>query len=128
MGSGGMLLREIPFNSFQMAFFASLKDLIPMQNSSLQSATLGLLASLLAAVLTQPADVIKTRLMTDKRGSTGRQTIYTEFMRILHEDGLQGLFVGLKARILLCTIGGLIYFYVADFVNSNFIVFSSASH
>ena len=31
MGSLGMLLREIPFNSFQMAFYASLKDVVNLQ-------------------------------------------------------------------------------------------------
>ena len=102
-GSIGMLLREIPFNSFQMAFFASLKDVVDLQQAffsiaklsflrdsallrgvgsgfddimtsttispgndsfgSFESALLGLIASFLAAVLTQPADVLKTKLM-----------------------------------------------------------------
>jgi hypothetical protein len=131
VGSYSMLLREIPYNSFQMAFYAAFKEVLFSSNSNVlgaavsgsnQAAVLGLIASFLASVLTQPADVIKTRLMRDKKyhveGAT--PTIYSEFVDILESEGPRGLYTGLQPRVLLCTVGGLVYFYIAEFVNDNF--------
>ena len=156
-GSIGMLLREIPFNSFQMTFFTSLKDTIDFQKvffsitklsflqygydddnmkviaaslsdgdnvgyNSFESALLGVIASLLAAIITQPADVVKTKLMvtekvTDQEDQE-KKKILRVFNNILRDEGVKGLFAGLKSRVLLCTLGGLIYFFVADVVFS----------
>ena len=128
VGSGGMLLREIPFNSLQMAFYSSLKDLplskIEIITSSIflsshlfTSAFLGVVASFLAAILTQPADVIKTRLMAEKNRNSN---VFKELNEIIKTDGFGGLYVGLAPRILLCTVGGLLYFLISDTVNNSF--------
>ena len=128
VGSGGMLLREIPFNSLQMAFYSSLKDLplskieiitsLPLLTSHLfTSAFLGVVASFLAAILTQPADVIKTRLMAEKNRNSN---VFKELNEIIKTDGVGGLYVGLAPRILLCTVGGLLYFLISDTVNNSF--------
>lgn len=71
LGGGAMLLREIPYNAFQMASFAYFKESIIKYNLPIDTfdpvtaAVLGLFAAALAVVLTQPADVVKTRIMTD---------------------------------------------------------------
>jgi len=69
LGSGAMLLREIPYNALQMASFSAIHDRISVYDihlsAPLQSAIIGLFAAAFAALLTQPADVIKTRIMTD---------------------------------------------------------------
>jgi hypothetical protein len=128
VGSGGMLLREIPFNSLQMAFYSSLKDLplskIEIITSStflsshlFTSAFLGVVASFLAAILTQPADVIKTRLMAEKNRNSN---VFKELNEVIKTDGVGGLYVGLAPRILLCTVGGLLYFLISDTVNNSF--------
>ena len=130
VGSGGMLLREIPFNSLQMAFYSSLKDLssskieiiriLPLLSSPLfTSAFLGVVASFLAAILTQPADVIKTRLMAEKNRNSN---VFKELNEIIKTDGVGGLYVGLTPRILLCTVGGLLYFLISDTVNNSFTI------
>ena len=141
VGSGGMLLREIPFNSLQMAFYASLKEIsdkshfldnilqpdsTSFSSGSLDSAILGFVASFFAAILTQPADVIKTRLMAERKplinenGEQYRSNVYNEFLDIINSEGVTGLFKGIKPRILLCTIGGLIYFFIADLTSTSF--------
>jgi hypothetical protein len=124
-----MLLREIPYNAFQMAIYSTLKETIffstsplsPAISASSQAALLGVVASFLSALLTQPADVIKTRLMTDIKSLGGkRSTLYSELIRVVNSEGLVGLYAGLKPRLLLCTVGGLVYFYIAQYVDNNF--------
>mmetsp|Transcript_31597 Transcript_31597/g.53325 ORF Transcript_31597/g.53325 Transcript_31597/m.53325 type:complete len:432 (+) Transcript_31597:51-1346(+) len=89
VGSGAQLLREIPYNAFQMAFFDLLKDssvstvihtylsasfeffgstagaltVQVLDEDAVAAALLGCIAAAAAAVFTQPADVIKTSIM-----------------------------------------------------------------
>ena len=65
------MLRELPFNAIQMTLFQTFKEtfdsplsLMHISDPTIISAYFGLIASTLAALLTQPVDVIKTKLMT----------------------------------------------------------------
>jgi|LauGreSBDMM110SN_4_FD.fasta_scaffold35917_2 solute carrier family 25 S-adenosylmethionine transporter 26 len=112
VGGRAQLLREIPYNSIQMASFELLKDssFASGSTSSYTAGVLGLLAAGIAAVLTQPVDVVKTRLMT----SRSSEQLFPCVRRIYQEDGVQGFFVGLVPRLILVSIGGFFYFYFAQ--------------
>ena len=110
-GGGAMMMREIPFNAIQMATFFWLRDSALVttlwDDPAVQSGLLGLVAAGVAALATQPADTIKTRLMlVDGKG----QSITGMAREILRTTGWRGLYVGLQSRLLLVSVGGLIYF------------------
>eukprot|EP01038_Epipyxis_sp_PR26KG_P009079 gene9079-12245_t len=142
VGGNAQLLREIPYNAFQMAIYQLLKDNGHILNESFgDSATaafFGLVAASIASILTQPADVIKTKLMTSTSGAEGlinnTSTTASEqnwmtrlFLRnvvfrlvydvIQSKEGWKGLFVGMKPRLMIVGVGGMVYFYAADLVD-----------
>jgi hypothetical protein len=64
VGSNAQLLREVPFNAIQMSTFQFFKDNFLGQGADGRLiAVFGLLSAAFAALLTQPADVIKSRMM-----------------------------------------------------------------
>ena len=182
-GGFAQLLREIPYNAFQMSSFDLLKDEFVSKpllrqllsdfniDSGLEAALLGCLAALIAAVLTQPADVLKTKLMAagsassaietgEAVGDEARATEVSAMPRVSlsatartasrdgHDNdsleagkptkelppssplllsvakeiwaqaGWRGFFVGLKSRLVIVSIGGMVYFYAANLVES----------
>ena len=102
------------------------------------SAGLGFIAAGVAAALTQPADTVKTRLMAgpeyskalnlastkqttepsdndhDVSATTKSPGIMEITRQILDEEGIEGLFVGVKYRVALVSFGGAIYFWTAE--------------
>jgi hypothetical protein len=112
------------------------------------SGILGLFAAAIAAVLTQPADVIKTRLMTKiENDVTNFQISQDEHQvnpnpisnpqdeylvkiqnigiikttqQIIEEQGWEGLFVGLVPRLILVSLGGMVYFWAAEVATEMF--------
>ena len=143
-GGYAQLLREIPYNAFQMTIYDMLQDLsttammsdIAVQRLHLTppllSALLGLVAASFAALLTQPADVIKTRLMTagittEERPEGGRpdikedrflDSVIRSAKEILQSSGVQGFFVGLGPRLTIVSIGGASYFYASSLIEN----------
>jgi hypothetical protein len=125
-GGGAQLIREIPYNAIQMATFQLFKETLLNNNEfnfGLSSATisgiLGLFAAAIAAILTQPADVIKTRLMTqiDEKQENDEiinMGIIKTIKMILEEQTWKGLFVGLVPRLILVSLGGMVYFWAAE--------------
>lgn len=61
----------------------------------------GLLAGLLASCVTQPADVIKTRMQLYPREF---RTFYSSLISIYHQYGLYGYFKGIVPRMLRRTL------------------------
>jgi len=87
-----------------------------------QAAVLGLVAARVAAVLTQPVELVKTRLVTMENvvmghgeGVDGRD-ILAMGQAVVREDGWRGLFVGPASRLPLVSIGGALYYGAADVV------------
>lgn len=132
IGSNAQLLRELPYNAFQMTFFEFFKEKyqifsvhnawIALQDYRLVSSILGLIACTLAALLTQPADVIKTKLMTNlpskqiKESSKKESRFLKEVIQVYKEEGIPGFFAGLLPRLAIVSIGGMIYFLAAAVV------------
>lgn len=131
-GGGAQLIREIPYNAIQMATFQSFKEMLLSQTPDASdiypfglslasiSGILGLLAAAIAAILTQPADVIKTKLMTDVEDNlnvdqvVSKDGIIRTARNIVVEEGWRGLFVGLTPRLILVSLGGMVYFWAAE--------------
>jgi hypothetical protein len=97
----------------------------------------------MAALLTQPADVLRTKLMlrptssgegsieedsnsNSRRSSSSSSssrssinsssTLLSAVKGIWDQEGGAGFFSGLVPRLLIVTLGGIVYFYVADAV------------
>lgn len=153
-GGYAQLLREIPYNAFQMAIYDMLQDLsatslvsdVAVQRLHLTlpllSALLGLIAASFAALFTQPADVIKTRLMTaginmpsaredlgaeGLLGEEGRleriedrflDSVIRSVREIFQSSGVPGFFVGLGPRLMIVSIGGASYFYASSLIET----------
>lgn len=125
VGGEAQLLREIPYNVIQFTCYESLKDIIvgtslALYDSASVAAVLGLIASSIAALITQPIDVIKTKLMTsddsnnsnNSRGSSKSQSFVQCTIETVRNEGFSGLYVGLIPRLLLVASGGSIYFFI----------------
>lgn len=111
------LMRDVPFSGLYFMFYSQLKSIVLktgvhntqqkqysksnlISTSSLTFAC-GLGAGLMASIVTQPMDVIKTRMqMNSKQFPTFYQT--TAF--ILRQDKMRGLFAGLVPRMMRRTL------------------------
>ncbi|KAF9934880.1 hypothetical protein FBU30_010147 [Linnemannia zychae] len=120
--------REIPFTCIQFplyeymkksyAFFTHRKAVDPWE-----AAICGSIAGGIAAAITTPLDVIKTRLMLSQRSHAGAggapssayySGITSTFKRILAEEGARALFSGIGPRVMWISIGGSIFFGVYE--------------
>lgn len=130
VGGNAQLLRELPYNAIQMSAFEVARELyralpLPHLSELGLSAASGFLACALAALLTQPADVVKTRIMAGdeallSEGGAASSRERTGLARVCRDiyaaQGAAGFFVGLQARLALVSIGGMIYFWAAELV------------
>ena len=155
-GGVSMLLREIPYTALQFSFYGKLSDSgffsledngalwtdLLHQSSAAHAALVGCVSAGLAAIATQPADVIKTRMMTSafalrSRRKMGRTTgdesdeyhdeqqrssssIVASVRDLYNKRGLAGFYTGLSARLALTTIGGFVFFGVSTMIGSAF--------
>ena len=105
-GLGPTLVRDVPFSGLYLMFYEQLKTLVPEEVSRTQSSaaihfSCGLMAGMLASLVTQPADVIKTRLQLSS-GSGLRLT--GAVLEIYRDRGLGGFTTGLVPRSLRRTM------------------------
>lgn len=158
-GGEAQLLREIPYNAIQMISYAYLNPILQkidirsvmssfdsfhlLQNSEYSpiiSGVAGLISASIAAVMTQPFDVIKTKLMTNidtisahnaesKSTSIGLDNILSTIKQVTKDksfinvvkdiyasEGISGFFTGLKPRLYIVSIGGSVYFWASSAV------------
>ena len=105
-GLGPTLVRDVPFSGLYLMFYEQLKIWVPEEVSRSQSSaavhfSCGLMAGLLASLVTQPADVIKTRLQL----SSGSGLRFTgAVLQIYGDRGLGGFTTGLVPRSLRRTL------------------------
>ncbi|KAL8544495.1 hypothetical protein ACS0TY_004893 [Phlomoides rotata] len=99
-GTGATLCREVPFYVAGMGFYAESKKavqkLLGRELEPWETITVGALSGGLAAVLTTPFDVIKTRTMTAPQGRSVSLSIVA--FSILRREGPLGLFKGAVPR------------------------------
>lgn len=76
--------------------------------SSLEAAACGALAGSISAAITSPLDRVKTILMTD--GAAYGATVMSCVTKILQEEGLRGLAVGMGPRVVYIAPSVAIFF------------------
>lgn len=73
----------------------------------------GAISGGIAAGLTTPLDVIKTRIMLAETG-TKNNTMLKLIKSIHREKGIKGFFAGFVPRVMWITLGGAIFFGFYD--------------
>ncbi|GMM47904.1 Pet8 protein [Pichia kluyveri] len=113
------IMREIPFTIIQFPLYEHLKSLwANYENvekiSPLKGALCGSFAGGIAAAITTPLDVLKTRLMLNKE----RISIIKLFKTLVKEEGYSVLFSGIGPRTMWISAGGAIFLGVYETVSS----------
>eukprot|EP00004_Rigifila_ramosa_P014571 TRINITY_DN3325_c0_g1_i4.p2 TRINITY_DN3325_c0_g1~~TRINITY_DN3325_c0_g1_i4.p2 ORF type:complete len:193 (-),score=36.10 TRINITY_DN3325_c0_g1_i4:8-586(-) len=128
-GLTSTILREMPFDAIEFLLYERGKSYLlarqpkpsdgsPSQLPPIQGAAIGSLAGGVAAAVTTPLDVIKTRIMTQQRGVQHSAPLYTgvgdAFRRIWREEGPAALYRGIAPRVAWISLGGAIFFGVYE--------------
>jgi solute carrier family 25 iron transporter 28/37 len=105
-GYGTTLVMNVPFNtvfflSYETAKKVSISQLSAHEDSVGLHLTCGALAGVSAAAVTNPFDVAKTRLQTMHDTGKRYKGMVDALGRISAEEGVAGLFKGLKPRMIL---------------------------
>lgn len=117
-GLGPTLVRDVPFSGLYLAFYDVLKSKTPawLSSSSPESAHMlaGLGAGLLASIVTQPADVVKTRMQTGSMSGLG-----STVTALYREAGLPAFAAGLAPRMLRRTVMAALAWTVYEKINTS---------
>ncbi|THV06535.1 mitochondrial carrier [Dendrothele bispora CBS 962.96] len=133
-GFGITVMREIPFTSLQFPLYEFLKyrlalSLTPKrQHKQLyahEAAVCGSIAGGVAAALTTPLDVLKTRVMLDiKNPSTNTSpqniSLLTRLRLIYTTEGVGALFAGVVPRTMWISAGGAVFLGMYELVVDGF--------
>lgn len=104
------IMREVPFTVIQFPLWESMKEYRRRKSgresiSALESGLFGSAAGAVAAGVTTPLDVLKTRMMLAKE-----KTAMVPLLRdILLESGPRAFFAGIGPRVLWISAGGAIF-------------------
>ena len=104
------VMREVPFTVIQFPLWEAMKEWHrptrgEAQVGALPSAVFGSLAGAVAAVITTPLDVLKTRMML----STSKEKVLPLLGKILRESGPRAFFAGIGPRVLWISAGGFVF-------------------
>ena len=138
-GFNSTIAREIPFTAIQFPLYEHFKYTLSSNPQPWQSALSGSLAGAIAAGITTPLDVVKTRIMlsttlaspsavipplatppilasssTEPAKPTRTKFYPTSFPKTLaiiyREEGVNALFSGVVPRVMWISIGGAVFF------------------
>ena len=113
-GYAATVVREIPFSLVQYPLWEYLKDLLRRDSDKLtpwQSALAGALSGGVAAAVTTPIDVAKTRIMLSSESGI---SIASVLVGILQREGVLALFSGMGPRVVGISLGGAIFLGIYD--------------
>ncbi|KAI9851334.1 MAG: S-adenosylmethionine transporter [Thelocarpon superellum] len=104
------VMREVPFTVIQFPLWEGMKDARRRATgrhgvSAVESALFGSVAGAVAAGVTTPLDVLKTRLMLSKE----EQHVLPLLTQILRDSGPRAFFAGIGPRIVWISLGGAIF-------------------
>lgn len=115
-GAGITIAREIPFTVLQFTAWEGMKETYAKrvgveQVPASTSAGFGSVAGAVAAGLTTPLDVVKTRVMLARKGGRGEARVRVkEVVReIVREEGLGAFWKGIGPRVAWIGIGGAVF-------------------
>ncbi|CAF3146131.1 unnamed protein product [Rotaria sp. Silwood2] len=119
------LAREIPFSMIQYPLWEFFKEYQSKKQgypvSPWQGALCGSLAGGLAASITTPLDVAKTRIILAHHSHPDASSHFLRIIiNILKTEGFPALYSGVVPRTTWISIGGFVYFGVFEFVTSSF--------
>lgn len=107
-GWGITVFREVPFTVIQFPLWEAMKAWRRGERtdvSGVESAVFGSVAGAVAAALTTPLDVLKTRVMLSKE----RVSVGDVFRRMVRDEGVRPFFAGIAPRVTWISIGGAIF-------------------
>jgi len=109
-GYSTTVMREIPFSFIQFPIFEGLKQMRRKQKGAdvngVEGGLCGSFAGAIAAAITTPLDVAKTRIMLGESKSTS----FVETLKDIHADkGASGLFAGVGPRVFWISLGGFVF-------------------
>jgi len=104
------VMREVPFTVIQFPLWEGLKEWRRRKTgrggiTAVESGVFGSVAGAVAAGVTTPLDVLKTRLMLARE----RERVGVLLVRILRESGPRAFFAGMGPRILWISAGGAVF-------------------
>ena len=122
-GFKSTIMREIPFSVIQFPlwefFKSSLSNHQESDLSSLQSGGCGFVSGGVAAAVTTPLDVVKTRIMlASKHEHTAKGKIISVLLEVSRNEGATALFSGMVPRVITVSVGGFIFLGMYDFTKS----------
>ncbi|XP_022592736.2 S-adenosylmethionine mitochondrial carrier protein [Cyclospora cayetanensis] len=115
VGMGASMLRDVPFAALQLSIWEWMKlktlgESPPHTRfSTVVSGAAGMVSGAIAALVTTPMDVAKTRLMTQKPGTQQYRGLCHCLRIMLRNEGISSLFLGVKMRCLWVALGGGIF-------------------
>jgi len=120
-GYWSTVAREIPFSCIQFPLWESFKTAWAERQgcpvSAWQSSLCGAASGGIAAAVTTPLDVAKTRIILAQKGTLeSKGNIAQTISAVYSESGVRGLFAGIVPRVMWITIGGAIFLGVYDVV------------
>lgn len=103
-GITATLLRDVPFSGLYFMFYSNLKELkcgVPDSGLPMFHFTCGVTAGMMASMITQPADVVKTHMqLYPKKYKTIRNAVVFVYQR----DGIEGFWRGIVPRTIRRTL------------------------
>lgn len=106
-GFSSILLREIPFSAIQFPIYEHMKKTFGNEDAR-HYAVNGFVAGGIAAFLTTPCDVIKSKLMTQR--SQFYANIFDCIRQIARQDGIGGFFKAAHLRTAQISVSGVVFF------------------
>lgn len=121
-GTGATMLRDVSFSIVYFPLFANLNRLGPKKQGSTESVFYwsflsGCAAGSFAALVVNPADVVKTRLQLINKGASDQtyNGIADAFKRIAKEEGVKAFFKGGLCRMIVIAplfgIAQMVYYF-----------------
>ncbi|KAI0884819.1 mitochondrial carrier [Annulohypoxylon maeteangense] len=112
-GWGITVMREVPFTVIQFPLWEALKSWGrrrkvasgSVEVSAGESALYGSVSGAIAAGVTTPLDVLKTRVMLSKE----REKVFTVLTDLLRSHGIRPFFAGIGPRVMWISAGGAIF-------------------
>ena len=115
--------RDVPFAFIQYPVWEGLKKRwsydLGKPLTPIQSALCGAVAGSIAASLTTPLDVAKTRIMLASKGTSyASGNILTALRSVYKEKGFRGLYAGIVPRTIWISAGGFVFLGSYDTLSS----------
>lgn len=116
------LFRDAPFSGLYLMFYSQMKVMVPKDIMSQQFATspinftCGIFAGILASMVTQPADVLKTKMQLYPNKFNG---IWSVVVYVYSQHGMSGYFKGMVPRMLRRTLISAMAWTVYESISKN---------